>query len=66
MLRRYCPPNSNIAAVNCPSEQYFVASISMAIMFIGQLTVKVSMDPHLQQYRLWYRKYAAPIPGKDE
>ena len=24
----YCPPNSNIAAVSCPTEQYFVASIS--------------------------------------
>ena len=30
---RYCPPTSNIAAVNCPSEQYFVASISTSNMF---------------------------------
>lgn len=27
---RYCPPTSNIAAVSCPSDQYFVASISTA------------------------------------
>lgn len=33
MFLRYCPPTSNIAAVSCPSEQYFVASINTSNMF---------------------------------
>ncbi len=33
MFLRYCPPTSNIAAVNCPNEQYFVASISTSNIF---------------------------------
>ena len=33
MFLLYCPPTSNIAAVNCPSEQYFVASMSISNMF---------------------------------
>jgi len=30
------PPTSNIAAVSCPSEQYFVASISTSNMLLFQ------------------------------
>jgi hypothetical protein len=33
MFLLYCPPTSNIAAVNCPRLQYFVASIKTANMF---------------------------------
>ena len=33
ILRRYCPPTSNIACVNCPSEQYLHASIKASNMF---------------------------------
>lgn len=29
-----CPPTSNIAAVNCPSEQYLHASISYLFAII--------------------------------
>lgn len=33
MLRRYCPPTSNNAAVICPNEQYFTVSINSSKIF---------------------------------
>ena len=33
MFLLYCPPTSNMACVNCPSEQYLVASMRTANMF---------------------------------
>jgi hypothetical protein len=44
MFRRYCPPSSNIAAVSCPSEQHFVASISV-VAARGVLAPMSSMFP---------------------
>lgn len=47
MFLLYCPPTSNIAAVSCPSEQYFVASISTA----NPARVPVCLVPRLRSLR---------------
>jgi len=47
ILRRYCPPTSNMDFVNCPKEQLFTASISSLNIFLFEwpLLVTFAIQP---------------------